>query len=571
MQEESGVGLHDFLSSSAEPPAAPKDLTSGLPPGTIVGLDFSHPLLLMFLYGAERCCRYVSANLPTSDLIGDRQAAGNILHALIAGSRAGLQSRTRSDSLLSLLFSRLSRQELQTLCSLRGHLQLRPAELAIHWDEFRLAERLLCNGALTITAAEFHGPHAILTFETDDYDITSMTSCAVVSPLMLLISNYNLARVYAMKEANFLRKDGIVNAWTIALERRQVPLQIFSFFLILFFMGCSKQVLLKEPRLLMELCANLVSAQKHEYFFEKADLFFATIIIFFSICSIVFFYVKRRSLHLPSSLKIDAFNEISYNLFFPPLLFLIIKLAAPHVYVKMSMEDCSFVLNISTLIEFIENILLSYVVLFIARESYFFGRFLTKFFCILKEFLSFIVFYLILIFFSSECYRSANEISLFFRHGARYTSYNMSAETAFYSMFRVSLNIMETPVSDFNYVMMFIHIFFFLCVPCLFFNFIIGIISARLSLIARLEGELSLLTRAQIALFRDFAAWPLHQLLSRCRKGISFKIQVSLCDVNVRGTFDTSRASPNSEAKVVAKGRRKCHFFWKFRRVEADC
>ena len=228
LQEESGLPLREFLSSGAEPTEAPKQLSSGLPPGTIVGLSFTHPLLLMFLHGAERCCRHATSALQPSELIAIQQPAGNVLHALIAGSRAGLQPRARFEALLSLLLCRLSRQELQQLCALRGHLQLRPAELAIHWDEFRLAERLLCNGALRIAEAEVRGPHGIVTFETDDYEVTHEASRAAVSPLMLLTTDTSLARVRAMKEANILRIDGLINAWTIAMEKRNFHLHVIQ-------------------------------------------------------------------------------------------------------------------------------------------------------------------------------------------------------------------------------------------------------------------------------------------------------------------------------------------------------
>ena len=191
LEEASDLPLCDFLSSGGDS-AASSEEPSGLPSGTTVGISLTHPLLLMFLYGAERCCRHAVSALTASELVEIRQPAGNVLHALVAGSRAGLQSRGRYEALLSLLFSRLTRPELRQLGDLCGHLRLRPAELAFHWDQFRLAERLLCNGALSLAKAEVRGPYGIVTFATSDYDVTHEASRAAVSPLMLLTADMDL-------------------------------------------------------------------------------------------------------------------------------------------------------------------------------------------------------------------------------------------------------------------------------------------------------------------------------------------------------------------------------------------
>ena len=200
--------LREFLSGEDTPEARTADMA------------ISQPFLLMFLYGAERCCRYAVTALDASDLGELRQPSGNLLHALVAGSRAELQRRERYEAVLSMLISRLTRAQLGSLCSFCGHLGLRPVELAVHWDQFRMAERLLCNGALPLVDARMRAPHGIVTFEASDYESDHPSSRTVISPLMLLTANMDLSRVRAMKDAHILRRNGLINAWTVAIEKR---------------------------------------------------------------------------------------------------------------------------------------------------------------------------------------------------------------------------------------------------------------------------------------------------------------------------------------------------------------
>lgn len=86
LQEASGLPFCDFLSIGDD--SATSEEHPDLPPGTTVAINVTHPLLLMFLYGSERCCRHAVCSLTASELVTTRQPAGNILHALVAGSRA---------------------------------------------------------------------------------------------------------------------------------------------------------------------------------------------------------------------------------------------------------------------------------------------------------------------------------------------------------------------------------------------------------------------------------------------------------------------------------------------------
>ena len=176
--------LRDFLAGTYD--AGSEVPPSDLLPGSLVAISLSRPFLLMFLYGAERCCRYTVAALDASDFGDLRQPSGNLLHALIAGSRAGFKASERYEAVLAMLLSCLTREQVHELCYFPGHLGLRPVELAIHWDQFRLAERLLCNGALSLTEAKVRGVHGIVTLDIDDYDTRQPDSRAAVSPLMLL-------------------------------------------------------------------------------------------------------------------------------------------------------------------------------------------------------------------------------------------------------------------------------------------------------------------------------------------------------------------------------------------------
>lgn len=118
----------------------------------------------------------------------------------------------------------------------------------------------------------------------------------------------------------------------------------------------------------------------------------------------------------------------------------------------------------------------SYAVFYNCRESLLFGKFLSNFFYILSEFLSFICFYFVIILLYTRSYENAKLDSRFLTLDPNIRENATTTPTirAIYSMFRVSLNIMDTPFDEVSLVMMFLHVSFFLIVPCLFFNFIIG-------------------------------------------------------------------------------------------------
>lgn len=178
-----------------------------------VGVAFSRPLLVMFMYGAVRCCKFILSNLPVDDLIQIREDAGNLLHALVIGCQRQLRRSSVYGAILTDVLDRLSEEELRRLNACCGHLGLRPVELAVRLDVFWMSERLLCNGVLQKVETTVHGPDLIIVYDLGEYDPRASDSRYFVSPLILLGEKLSTDRLLAIKKSNILRPNSVFRAW----------------------------------------------------------------------------------------------------------------------------------------------------------------------------------------------------------------------------------------------------------------------------------------------------------------------------------------------------------------------
>ena len=205
-------------------------------------------------------------------------------------------------------------------------------------------------------------------------------------------------------------------------------------------------------------------------------------------------------------------------------------------------------MNISTGVRYFGIVSFYYIIFYNFRESFIFGGFLSKFFYVLDEVFSFICFYSAFLLLFARSFQKSKELSHFLTPGSQpHNTNNSSFAHVLYSIFRVSLNIVDTPLNETSFVMMIIHVCFFLTVPCLLFNFMIGVISARLSAISELEEELSLLFRAQIALFMDLSFGTSCCQWCKPRKHLEVQVELALSDLNLRETFDRAKAAERAE------------------------
>ena len=220
------------------------------------------------------------------------------------------------------------------------------------------------------------------------------------------------------------------------------------------------------------------------------------------------------------------------------------------------MKKCDFRLHLSTSMNCIMILSWCYAFFYNCRESFLFGKFLSKFFYVLREFLSFISFYSVVIFAFAKSYENARMDSDFLLKVSSEDIQIRNTYQALYSTFRASLNIVEVSIEKATITMMVIHVCFVLVVPFLSFNFIIGVISARLSAISELEEELSILFRMQNALFFDFGSKDFLKKISCGKKRISVQVQLVLSEfevgVDVDEEYDETAKIPNPKCTAAS-------------------
>lgn len=153
------------------------------------------------MHGTRQCCKLALNTLTFEDLQKIKEDAGNVLHAIVIGCQAKLKPASTYEAVLTDLLNYLSEEELRSLNRCSGHLALRPVELAVRLDEFRITERLMCNGVLQRVNGIVRGPWLIITYDLGEYDANAADSRLLVSPLTLLGESVTIERLRAIKES----------------------------------------------------------------------------------------------------------------------------------------------------------------------------------------------------------------------------------------------------------------------------------------------------------------------------------------------------------------------------------
>ena len=489
----------------------------------------SKPLLLMFMFGAVRCCKLALNSLSVEDLLRIREDAGNFLHALIIGCRAKLRPPKDYEAILTIILNTLTAEEVRQLNATSGHFGLRPVELAVRLDEFQLAERLLCNGVLPKVRNEVCGPQTIVTFDVSEYDYDMPDSRYLLSPIALLVENLSLDRIRAIKEAGILRPNSLFHVWATSYISSGL---VLNQMMCLGFAVIMLSVIFKGnpvgDTVVSVTCgySNSDAQTIHKYM----DIFFVSFLLF--ACSVnlpmaLFVIFKWAStlkkFKYPFSFVTVAVFPVALNYLIPAVVVICTMLASAvflaspqsfcgtndHIYIAIS----STVFSISIL----------YMSLYASQMIRISGHFLANFFDILSQFVRFLVFYFIIVLVFARIFQNIVILRLNHNNGTSAIAkhdvhlFNGFQETI-YTTFRVSLNIVDFSRASTDTITMFVHLAFVLVLPFMFFNYIIGVVSAQLSAMVEVREERIYLHRTLLAIWGRIMFHPIDQLMNWCKK-----------------------------------------------------
>lgn len=382
--------------------------------------------------------------------------------------------------------------------------QLRPAELAVQLCQFRLAELLLTTGTLRVLRLDFQGPWVAVTYDVgDEYDWKSETSRFYASPLSLLIENDSLDHVRAMKAAGILRPNSVFRSWIDLLIRNQIYsiTLIYAGFVIAFMMSWignpySRERLrnacghsLTQPILTLQKVGELFLLNFLGLYYTITFLMQLTV----SVTSVKYLQVTqclisniRDERHFLTEILIGLCFVVCYVLW-------IAVIAIPSAFCNKEL--------LHTLICFIMNMILLYHVLYYSVFEKFVGGFLGGFFIILNQFMVFLFFYLFITVVFSSSFQNAYLNSVTYRNVSRFPEKDIMFSdfvNSAYTAFRISLNIIDLSRDTTDSGMMMIHTLFVVTLTIMFFNYIIGVVSARLGMISEIREEKLLLDTTRL-------------------------------------------------------------------------
>ena len=477
-------------------------------------VHFSTPLLLMFLLGAERCCRLVLASLPFPVLLQSCEPSGNALHALLIGCARKLRPEAAFHAILAGLLDRYSEEELRQLNQCSGHLGLRPVELAAHMGEFALAERLLCNGVLRKISATICGPDIVVTFDLGEYDISAEESRFFVSPLSLLGESLTIARLRKIKASNILRPMSLFHAWEeVLLQTSMTPrVQGTIWTLITFVIVIVTGNAFLRKRLAYE-CGYPDAEQpsSSERTLGIVSMFLVLFNCTYNFLISLMLFCRQLSLFRKVGYKYKLFHQsyfmilcnfgVCMLLTWTGAFILLYFVTRPDHF--CGQYDYYYIAGAIAVI----HLSLIYSVMFTLQIWSVFNYFVANFFQISIQLIPFLIFYILIVAVFARIFESI--INLRGDHvNATLTDNWTDADPLFkdfgsavYTTFRLSLNIVDFSRASTDKMTMIMHWIYVMILPFMIFNYIIGVISAQLSSMTEVREERALVYRAMSSLF----------------------------------------------------------------------
>lgn len=476
------------------------------------------PLLILFLCGAHRCCRFLFTTTQHEDLVTIREHEGNLFHALVIGCSAKLRPYQVYDALLEYLIHILSEEQLFRLNAEVGHLSLRPAELAVRLDQFRLAECLFINGGLPLLGTEVCGPHIFATFSVGFYDPAAVHSRFLVSPLSLLVEDNSVARINAMKEAGIFRPDSLFCAWSREYCRRGPTATYFVIVasLVILVMMLLSGFRYSQSHLFLSCKKNFESVSSVYMYFEFIIMVLGSCIssfAFINTCVVCanLWKMKERLNYRPR-IRFISLYWVSIHYCLPSILFLIaqfswlIILSCPSLFCS----EKGFVFH--TFVTSVMLLSFLYFALYAAQVEHFVGHFVSKFFTIFSQFFIFFVFYFCVVSIFARIFENVFRSVQVFRNETiekkesfLFKDYGESWIT----VFRISLGIMDESREATSGFMMFVHVIYVLILSFMFFNYIIGDVSAQLSVLKEIQQETDVMHQIVVCQWLDLLAHPI--------------------------------------------------------------
>lgn len=506
-------------------------------------VSITKAFLMMVLHGASQCCAFAMDTLSFQEMSSITETAGNLLHVLIIGCRARLRPPAVYDALLTEILDRESEEQVRILNEHCGHQGLRPVELAVALDEFRIAERLLCNGVLNKVKVCVCGPHIYATFDLGEYEYNSSNSRFFVSPVALLAKDLSLDRLRAIKESGILRKNSIFYMWATHVTKRGNWGNWFFCVMILMLITFSTfnghDVLGESIRYACKYM-NANEPKQSDMISEYIYLFFVVVLSMVSVpfATLVWYRWSQglKALGYPFSFFRTRMFQISLSYYIPTLMVIpwlstsLVALFRPNTFCGSTLP-VQYVVGILTILM---NTSLLYITLYSSQVFGFVSQFVSNFFDILSQFVRFLVFYIIVILVFARIFESINDLRRshingtlpvdMFNDHSLFQDYYASA----YTTFRISLNVIDFSREYTDAVMASVHLVFVLVLPFMFFNYIIGVVSAQLSSMVEVRYERTILHQTLASSWIMIMLNPFVCMLNSCRNS-NRKQHVTVC------------------------------------------
>lgn len=474
----------------------------------------SKPLLLVFMFGAERCCRLALQSLSVQDLFRIREDAGNLLHALVIGSHRKLRPAAAFDAALSTLLVTLSSAELRSLNAHSGHLGLRPVELAVRMDQFQLAERLLCSGVLQKVGKILCGPDVIVTYDLGEYSPNADNSRFLVSPCALLSADLSLERLKAIKESKILRPKSLFRAWEGLMTRNSRLLKSYGLawmlISLLAIISCGHSLTRKK----IALACNYPHATLPTW---KDNCLEYTAFILALLGSVTYVLISTALIHWHRfhkkikyrvSIKHSIFTYICLHCSIPSFLACIGTGVWGYALLARPEAFCSstnyYFLSIALAIV---DLYFFYQTIYDFQIATIVSQLVTNFFDIIRVFVPFLILKILVIIVFARIFENISNLQVIhqnqtFNSGSAADHQLFNGFTAsFYSTFRLSLNIVDLSRPSTDLMIMAMHWIYVLIIPIMIFNYIIGVVSAQLSAMMEVREEKAILQRNGVSLF----------------------------------------------------------------------
>ncbi|MEL7309700.1 MAG: hypothetical protein AAGK05_18870, partial [Pseudomonadota bacterium] len=201
----------------------------------------------------------------------------------------------------------------------------------------------------------------------------------------------------------------------------------------------------------------------------------------------------------------------------------------PHLF--CGENDYVYIAITSTIV----SISLLYMALYASQIINIFGLFLSNFFDILSQFLRFLMIYFIIILVFARIFENVTVLKMRNDNGTSITLasdrslFNGFIETM-YTTFRLSLNIVDFSRMSTDGITMVVHLAFVLVLPFMFFNYIIGVVSAQLSYMIEVRAERIFLHRILLSIWGKLMFEPFNRLLSLCGSAnLKTDVTVTVC------------------------------------------